>query len=338
MRRITACVSTLALLATGAGCGKVRARQEMHRGIAEYKAHQYEKAKDAFVHVTAEYPEWGSAWINLGYSCMQAVAPGSTSEKDKEFAQCAIDAFKKYTEITPAGAERDSGTEYLITAYNNAHKQDDGIVYFKPLHEANPNDIKLVKVLRALYQSKGDLAATVEWVDKEINLTVGDDKETREQRAALRFNLCGLYMNKILPIPSNVGLALLTSDEKFSLMEKGIGYCEQAMKDKENYVEAFVDYNILHRQRAKLTNDILASGTVPDPARQAEMKKQADEDLRIADEYMKKAQEIMKQRRAEEARRAGIALPAAPGAAPASVPAAPSAPASAAPAPAPAGK
>jgi len=330
MRRILACVSVVPLLLLVSGCAKIRARESMQKGISLYKANKYEQAAEAFKLTVDTYPDWPEAWLNRGYACKQAFVPGSTAEKDKAFADCAIESFKKYVELTPPGDAKDSGIEYLITSYNDARRQSDALAYFKPAYDANPNDIKTVKVIRAIYQSMGDFTETTNWVEKEMALTPnGEDK------ALLEYTLCALYENKVRMVPSNVGLALLTDDEKFDFMARGIERCDAAMKDKEDFLQAIIEYSLLHRFRNKLTLQILDSGTVSDPAKRIELEARAASDLKTADEYRDKASVLSKKKREEEARKAGISLPPAPAPAPAAAPAAPPA-AESAPAAAPA--
>lgn len=325
MRRILACVSVVTLLLLGSGCAKIRAREAMQKGISLYKANKYEQAAESFKKTVDAYPNWAEAWLNRGYACKQAFVPGSTSEKDKAFADCAIESFKKYVELTPPGDAHDSGIEYLITAFNDARRQSDALTYFKPAYDANPTDIKTVKVIRAIYQSMGDFTETTNWVEKEMQLTPdGEDK------ALLEYTLCALYENKVRMVPSNVGLALLTDDEKFDFMARGIERCDSAMKQKEDFLPAIIEYSLLHRFRNKLALQILDGGTVSDPVRRTEMETRAAEDLRIADEYRDRAGVLSRKKREEEAKKAGIALPPAPAPATPAAPSAPATPASAA--------
>ncbi len=334
MRRIFSCVSILALLAAATGCGFIRSRQSMQRGISYYNVHKYELAAKEFKVATDINPRWTEAWLNRGYSCKQAFIPASISAKDKEFATCALEAFKEYLNLVPTGPAHDDATEMLVTVYNDAHRQDEGITYFMALHEKEPANIHHVQALRALSQNKGDFEATVKWLELELTMNSGADQETANQRKILQYTLCAIYEGKVRP--TNSSSALLTTDEKFATIEKALGYCKSAIDTDPKYAEAVIDYSLLYRWHAKYTTDqTLLLDEKKDKAKIEELQAKAADDLRIADEYRLKATALFQARRAEEAAKAGIPLPPAAsspaiGSAPAAVPAVtapPSAPA-----------
>ena len=330
MRRIFSCVSFLALLGVASGCGSIKARQAMQRGIGYYKVHKYELAANEFKAATDINPGWTEAWLNRGYSCKQAFIPASVSEKDKEFANCAIDSFKGYLNLMPAGKEHDNATEMLVTVYNDAHRQEEGLVYFMQLHEKEPDNIHHVQALRALSQSKGDFEATVKWLELELKMNSGTDEVAANERKTLQYTLCAIYEGKVRP--TNSSSSALSTDEKFATIEKGLGYCKSAIDADPKYAEAVIDFSLLSRWRSKYTLDqTLLLDEKKDKEKIDEMKAKATEDIRIADEYRLRATDLFKARRAEEAAKAGIPLPSAaptpaPAAsAPASTPAASSA-------------
>ena len=336
MRRIFTCVSFIALLGVAAGCDSIKSRQAMGRGIEYYKVHKYELAANEFKTVNTINPGWTEAWLNRGYSCKQAFIPASVSDKDKEFASCAIDSFKEYLNLVPTGKLHDDTTEMLVTVYNDSHRQEEGLVYFMQLHEKEPDNIHHVQALRALSQSKSDFEGTVKWLELELTMNSGADEEAATQRKTLQYTLCAIYEGKVRP--TNSSSSLLSTDEKFATIEKGLGYCKSAIDTDPKYAEAVIDFSLLSRWRSKYTLDqTLLLDEKKDKAKIEEMRTKAADDIRIADEYRLKATALFKARREEEAAKAGIPLPpaappvAAPSA-PASTPAASSAALSSAPA------
>lgn len=336
MRRISSCVLyglLVTLLGAAAGCGTIRARQAMHKGIGYYKANKYEAAATEFQKVTEYNPNWTEAWLNRGFACKQAFIPNSTSPKDKEIAQCAIESFTKYIEQVPEGQQHDEIVEYLISVYLDARRQDEALAYFEPIMNAEPNSLKKIQAVRAIYQSKGNTEKTAELLMRELPLMTSGQEQ-------IYYTLCATYEFKVRP--TNTASSMLTVDEKLGFIAKGIDYCKQAVALKDDYADAFIIYNLIHRWRSQIY--ALQAGEIEnDKVRQEELNVLAREDLAKADEFRNKAMELIKARKAKEAAEKGLTLPpsapspapvAAP--APAPVPASPAGSAPAAPVPAPA--
>lgn len=329
MRRISSCVLYLllvTLLGAAAGCGSIRARQAMHKGISLYKANKYEAAANEFKAVTDYNPGWTEAWLNRGFACKQAFIPNSTATKDKEIAQCAIESFTKYIEQVPEGQAHDDIVEYLISVYLDSRRQEEALKYFEPLMDADSNNLKKIQAVRAIHQSMGNTEKTAELLMRELPLmTTG--KET------VYYTLCAMHEFKVRP--TNTASGMLTVDEKLDHIAKGIENCKQAVALKDDYADAYIIYNLIHRWRSQIY--ALQAGEIEnDKVRQEALNVQAREDLAKADEFRNKAVALIKERKAKEAAEKGITLPPAapPVAAPAPAPIpAPAAPASA-PAPA----
>jgi tetratricopeptide (TPR) repeat protein len=331
MRRIRSCVLfvlLVTLLGAAAGCGSIRARQAMHKGITYYKAHRYEEASKEFQAAADYNSNWTEAWLNRGFSCKQAFIPNSTAQKDKDFAQCAIESFTKYIEQVPGGQAHDDGVEYLISVYLDARRQDEALAYFKPLMDADPTNLKKIQAVRAIYQSMGNTEETSRLLGEELKyMTTG--KET------VYYTLCAMYEFKVRP--TNTASSLLTDDQKLDFIAKGIENCKQAVAIKDDYADAYIIYNLIHRWRSQI--EAMQAGAIEnDKVKQDALNAQAKADLDKADEFRSKAMALIRARREADAREKGLTLrpsapsaPAVPGSAPgtASAPSAPAVPASA---------
>lgn len=323
MRRIRSCVlfvSMVALLGAGAGCGTIRARQAMQKGITYYKAHRYEDAARQFKAAADYRDNWTEAWLNRGFSCKQAFIPNSTSDKDKEFAQCAIESFTKYTELVPDGQAHDDVVEYLISVYLDARRQDEALAHFKPIMDANPTDLKKIQAVRAIYQSMGKTKETSDLLIEELKyMTTGKEQ--------VYYTLCAMYEFKVRP--TNTASGMLTDDEKLDFIAKGIEDCKQAVALKDDYADAYIIYNLIHRWRSQLYAR-QADAIENDKVKQEALNASAKEDLAKADEFRARAMELIKARKAKEAAEKGLTLPPsapAPASAPLPPPPAVSAPA-----------
>lgn len=322
MRRILSCILLFMILVGGTACGSIAARQAMHKGIRYYKAHRFEDASKQFEAVTQYDDSWSEAWLNRGFSCKQAFIPNSTSDKDKEFAQCAIESFKKYVELTPDGQDHDDGVEYLISVFLDSRRQEEALAYFLPVAEANPGELKKIQAVRAIYQSMGNAEKTEEWLLKELTLTPADKQHV------IFYTLCATNENR-----ARVS-QILTREEKYKKIETGIEQCKKAVELKEDYAEAYAIYNLIYRDRANLK--AAEAGEESDTAKQEALNAEARENMVKADELRLKAQALFKARKDAEMEAKGLTpVPAPPASAPAALPApaTPLPPASAASAP-----
>src|SRR3972149_2451948 len=86
----------LALLALVflAGCGKLRARDELNKGVRAYKAAQFETSIEHFKRAIELDPDLLNARIYLAIAYASQFVPGSPSEENKELARKGLQEFK----------------------------------------------------------------------------------------------------------------------------------------------------------------------------------------------------------------------------------------------------
>src|SRR5687767_3951466 len=90
---------TLGLLAAFlmmiAGCDKLRARDNLNKGIKAFKEGHFERAVDFFTTATQLDPELTNAELYLATAYAQQYIPGAPSEENQKFADNAIQTFEK---------------------------------------------------------------------------------------------------------------------------------------------------------------------------------------------------------------------------------------------------
>src|SRR5258707_12842560 len=92
--RVLTLAAISAVLLASTGCDKLRARDELNKGVHAYKAAQYEGAVEHFKNATERDPHLAVARLYLATAYMQQWVPGVDSPDNNRMAQLAIDQYK----------------------------------------------------------------------------------------------------------------------------------------------------------------------------------------------------------------------------------------------------
>lgn len=271
---LVAAVGALALLSTG--CEKLRARDNLNKGVQAFKTAKYNQAVEHFKKATELDPEFGTARLYLATAYMSQYIPGADSPENMQNAKAAEAEFLKVLEKEP---NNELAIESLASLhYNQAQgnqpldqklrKLDDAAKWYTKLAEVNPNS-------KTAYYSLG-VITWAKWYPRlmearrEMSMKPEDPGplKDKKKREALR-------------------------TEWMATIDKGIENLEKALKVDPEYDEAMAYLNLLHRERA----DLLDS---PE-----EYKKEVE----VADNYVQKAldtKKIKAERAAQQAAKGGI--------------------------------
>ncbi len=85
-------VAALALLASG--CNKLKARDNLNKGVNSFKAAQYTAAADSFKEAIELDPDLPSARLYLATAYMTQYVPGSEAPENKRNADSALKEFQ----------------------------------------------------------------------------------------------------------------------------------------------------------------------------------------------------------------------------------------------------
>ena len=215
-------------------CAWFSARRAMNRGVNFYKSKEYDKAADAFKQAISINPAYAEAHLDLGLTYMSLYEPGSEHPKDVEYATGAIDAFKKYIELTP---ESDKAKEYLINVCKSARRMQDAIDFFLPDIEKNPQDLKKVRMIAVLYQMGGNSEKAIEWYAKVAEI----DPTNPEAHYSVGVACWARSYNSID----------LDYESRMKLVETGIASMDRALQLRTDYYEAYSYLGLLYREKAK---------------------------------------------------------------------------------------
>jgi tetratricopeptide (TPR) repeat protein len=140
IRLLTLAAAMLALFSS-VGCSKLRARDQLNKGVTAYKNAKYEEAIDHFQQSVALDPTLINAKMYLATAFAQQYIPGADTPDNNKMAEQAIEQYQSV--LSMAGAARDQkvnsakGIAYL---YLNMKKFDDAKKYYRMAGDLDPND------------------------------------------------------------------------------------------------------------------------------------------------------------------------------------------------------
>ena len=265
-RRASAFAALLILAAGLSGCGKLKARDLLNKGVAAYKNAQYDSAIEDFKQAKDLDPGLMNARLYLATAYASQYIPGAPSEQNVRLGTQAVNEFKEVLQLDPNNLSAIDGIGSILfqmagTPYD-PKKFEESKSYHQKHIELKPNDPEPYYWIGVIdwtlaFRSNGELRAAYnrEHVNKQV-------RDTDPLPPALRNE----YTAKFGP-----------------LVEEGIADLQKAIQIRPDYDDAMAYLNLLYR-------------------RKADMVESADERaalLKQADDLVDKVKEI-KQKRAEQ--------------------------------------
>jgi len=250
LRLFTLAALALALFYS-AGCGKLRARDQLNKGVEAYKNAHYEEAVNHFQQSVELDPSLLNARMYLATAFVSQYVPGADSPENNRMAEQAIEQFQKVIDDKPSREQKVNSAKGIASLYFNMKKFDDAKKYNHMVIELDPNDPDP-------YYSIGVIDWTACYAPR------------MEERAKL-----GLKPEENLN-PKNKDQKKACDDLKVKnlpLIQEGLDSLDKAIQIRPDYDDAMAYMNLMHREKADLECDDLS-------ARAA--------DLKAADEWLDK--------------------------------------------------
>lgn len=237
--RVLVVVAAGVMLLSATGCDKLRARDQLNKGVASYKNAKYEEAIEHFKQAVDLDPTLINARLYLATAFAQQYIPGADAPDNNKFAEQAIDQYKAVLNADPKNVNSVKGIAYL---YLQMKRFDDAKTYYRKATELDPNDPEP-------YYS----VAVIDWTQTY--------QPRMEERAKL-----GLKPEE--PLKDKKVCAML-KDKNSANIQEGIDNLNQALKLRPDYDDAMAYMNLMYRERADVQCE--------DPAARAADLKTADE-------------------------------------------------------------
>ncbi|QHN02452.1 hypothetical protein FTO74_03000 [Granulicella sp. WH15] len=136
--RVSVTAALLALLTLSAtGCNRLKARDELNKGVQAFKAAKYEEAINHFqtsINLDPTYPN-GQLYLATAYSYQ--VVPNLDSPENLQIAQKALDGFHAVLDKDPTNQ---TALKQIASIDRNIKKLDEAKEYEKKVIALDPND------------------------------------------------------------------------------------------------------------------------------------------------------------------------------------------------------
>jgi tetratricopeptide (TPR) repeat protein len=252
-------LASMALLATG--CDKLRARDQLNKGVEAYKNGHFEDAIDHFNKSVALDPDLGVARLYLATAYRGQFVPGVESPDNTRTADQAIEQFQKVLDSQPNKTNRITALKGIASLYFDLKKFDKAKEYQRKVLEQDPQDPEA-------YYAIG----VIDWTQ-----TFAPNQAMRQQ----------LNLKPDAPLTDAKACEELRSKNEATVKE-GIDMLNQAIHLRNDYDDAMAYLNLMYRQKADIE--------CGDPVLRVEDLKQADSYVEQAMGIKKrKAEEEMKQ-------------------------------------------
>jgi Tfp pilus assembly protein PilF len=219
-----ASISIAALLVSATGCEKLRARDNLNKGVQAFKSAKFPEAVEFFKVATDLDPDFPTARLYLATAYMSQYIPGAESPENLAMAKSAHDEFMKVLDKDPKNSV---ALASIASLYYHQKKFDEAETWYKKVIEADPNNKEAYYTLGVIAWGRTfpkRMEARSKLSMKPEDPGPVKDKKVREELAATS-----------LPI-----------------IEAGIKSLEKAIEIDKEYDDAMAYLNLLHRERADL--------------------------------------------------------------------------------------
>ena len=218
--KICALSAAAALVLAGTGCDKLKARDQLNKGVASYKNARYEQAIEHFKNAVALDPGLQNAKIYLATAYLAQYIPGVDSPENLQNANSAIEQYQAVLKQDPKNVNSVKGIAYL---YLQMKKLDDAKTYYRKAVDLDPNDPEA-------YYSLG----VIDWTQLYVPMTQERAKE-------------GLKPDEPL---KDKKLCASLRDRDGAIIQDGMDNLDKAIQLRQDYDDAMAYLNLVYRQKA----------------------------------------------------------------------------------------
>ena len=205
-----------------ASCTKLRARDQLNKGVHAYRSAQFQQAIGFFRTAIELDPTLLNAKLYLATAFASQYIPGDESEENIKMAETAIKEFGEVLNDDPRNVNSLLG---IAIIYYNMKKFDEAKEYQRKVIQVDPNNPEP-------YYWIGVIDWAIAYPDNQ----------------SVRNDLKLLDASKPLPRREREELA----EKNSGVVEEGIESLEKAIELRPNYSDAMAYLNLLFRQRADL--------------------------------------------------------------------------------------
>ena len=217
-------VAIAALTVFASGCEKLKARDQLNKGVQAFKNAQYPQAVDHFKTAVELDPNFPTARLYLATAYMQQYIPGADSADNMQMANAAQSQFQEVLNKDPKNTLAIASIASLLF---NEKKLDEAAQWYQKLISVDPKN-------KEAYYTLGVIAWT--------KALVADG----EARAKM-----GMKPDDPPPLKDKKLRAEVASKNS-SIIGEGIQDLDRALSIDPEYDDAMAYENLLYRQKADL--------------------------------------------------------------------------------------
>jgi hypothetical protein len=215
----------LVLLST-TGCDKLKARDQLNKGVAAYRNGKYEEAIDHFQQSSSLDPKLLNAQLYLATALANLYTPNVDSADNNRVGQQAIDEFKKVLDENPKRDQKLTCFKGIASLYFNMKKWEETKQYHHMVAELDPNDPEA-------YYSIG----VVDWTEAYQTVAEAKSKE-------------GIKVDDDITKDKKLCPDLKTKAD--AIVADGIDNLNKALQLRTDYDDAMAYMNLLYRRKGDL--------------------------------------------------------------------------------------
>jgi tetratricopeptide (TPR) repeat protein len=246
----------LLLVGLSTGCNKLKARDQLNKGVIAFRNAQFAQAVEHFQQAVSLDPSLITARLYLATAYAQQYVPGGESADNLKIGNQAIKSYEEVLQIDPKNTNALGSIAQIYYEMKNFEKAKQYQLELMKLQPDNPDPYYWIGVLDWVPCAKRQME-----LRQKLNLTVPKNPANPDT---------------LPPLPKKAREELAQQNE--ALVDEGIKSLEKAIELKPNDGNAYSYLNLMYRQKADLEPT--------EEARQADLKK--------ADELTQKALALMK--------------------------------------------
>jgi tetratricopeptide (TPR) repeat protein len=236
----------LLLAAVSCGCSKLKARDQLNKGVVAYRNAQFQPAIMHFKNAVALDPTMLNARLYLATAIFQQYVPGAESPENLKVADQAIGAFQDVLKMDPGNT---TAITMIAQIYYNMKKFDKAKEYQQRRLQLEPNNPEPYYWIGVLDWAICYPRAQLVRIDLKIN--------TPKDPA---------HPDVLPPIPKKQAAEL--AEQNRPLIDEGINALNKAIELKPNDFNTMSYLNLMYRQKSEIESEV--------DAREADLKQAED--------------------------------------------------------------
>jgi tetratricopeptide (TPR) repeat protein len=233
LQRLAPLGGVLLLAALSCGCNKLKARDQLNKGVSAFRNAQYQQAIENFKTAVDLDPNLMTARLYLATSYFQLYVPSGDSPENIKAGEQTIAAFE---DVLKYDANNVDAISSIATIYYYMHK-------FDKAKELQQKRLQIEPDNPEAYYWIGELDWSICFpkrmaLRKELNIANPKDPN---------------HPDILPPIPEKDRATL--ADQNSALVDEGIKALDKAIQLKPDYVDAIAYMNLMYREKADLESD-----------------------------------------------------------------------------------